>query len=34
MHIDCGREFVTDLLLDWLYLKGMEVHMTTPYSLS
>jgi hypothetical protein len=34
MHIDRGREFVNDLLLNWLYSKGMEVHMTTPYSLS
>ena len=32
MHIDRGREFVNDLLLDWLYSKGMEVHMTAPYS--
>jgi transposase InsO family protein len=32
MRIDRGREFVNDLLLDWLYLKGMEVHMTAPYS--
>jgi hypothetical protein len=32
MRIDHGREFVNDLLLDWLYLKGMEVHMTAPYS--
>jgi hypothetical protein len=32
MRIDCGCEFVNNLLLDWLYLKGMEVHMTAPYS--
>ena len=34
MHIDRRCEFVNDLLLDWLYSKGMEVHMTAPYSLS
>ena len=30
--IDRGCEFVNDLLLKWLHSKGMEVHMTTPYS--
>jgi hypothetical protein len=34
MHIDHGREFINNLLLDWLYSKGMEVYITTPYSLS
>ncbi len=34
MHIDHRHEFVNDLLLNWLHSKGMEVHMTTPYSLS
>jgi hypothetical protein len=32
MRIDRRRKFVNDLLLDWLYSKGMEVHMTAPYS--
>jgi transposase InsO family protein len=32
IHINCGRKFVNDSLLKWLYLKGMEVHMTTPHS--
>jgi len=32
MCINRRHEFVNDLLLDWLYLKGMEVHMTAPYS--
>ena len=34
MRINRGCEFVNDLLRDWLYSKGMEVHMTAPYSLS
>ena len=32
MHVDRGREFVNDSLLEWLYSKGMEVHMTAPHS--
>ncbi len=32
MHIDRGHEFVNDSLLEWLYLKGMEVYMTAPHS--
>jgi hypothetical protein len=32
IRIDRGHEFVNDSLLEWLYLKGMEVHMTTPHS--
>ena len=32
MCINHGHEFVNNLLLDWLYLKGMEVHITAPYS--
>jgi transposase InsO family protein len=32
MHINRRHEFVNNLLLDWLYSKGMEVHMTAPYS--
>jgi len=32
MCIDCRHEFVNNLLLDWLHLKGMEVYMTAPYS--
>jgi len=34
MHIDHRHEFVNNLLVDWLHSKGMEVHMTAPYSLS
>ena len=34
IHIDCRHEFVNDSLLEWLYLKEMEVHMTTSHSLS
>jgi hypothetical protein len=34
IHIDCRHEFINDTLLKWLYLKGMEVYMTAPYSLS
>ncbi len=32
MCIDRGHEFVNNSLLEWLYLKGMEVHMTAPHS--
>jgi hypothetical protein len=32
IHINCGRKFVNDSLLEWLYSKGMEVYMTTPHS--
>jgi tyrosine-protein phosphatase YwqE len=32
IHIDRGHEFVNDSLLEWLYSKGMEVHMTAPHS--
>jgi transposase InsO family protein len=32
IHIDCGCEFINDSLLEWLYSKGMEVHMTAPHS--
>ncbi len=32
MCIDRGHKFVNDSLLEWLYLKGMEVYMTAPYS--
>jgi len=32
MRIDRGREFVNKTLLEWCYLKGMQVHMTAPYS--
>src|SRR6266851_718566 len=34
MRINHGREFVNNSLLEWLYSKGMEVHMTAPHSLS
>jgi len=32
MHIDHGWEFINKNLLQWCYAKGMEVHMTAPYS--
>jgi transposase InsO family protein len=32
IHIDHGHEFVNNSLLEWLYSKGMEVHMTAPHS--
>ncbi len=32
MHIDQGREFINESLLQWCYAKGMEVHMTAPHS--
>jgi len=32
IHIDRRWEFVNDSLLEWLYSKGMEVHMTAPHS--
>ncbi len=32
MHIDRGHKFINDSLLEWLYLKGMKAHMTTPHS--
>src|SRR6266851_2055581 len=32
MRINHGREFVNNSLLEWLYSKGMEVHMTAPHS--
>jgi len=28
IHINHRQKFVNDSLLEWLYLKGMEVHMT------
>lgn len=34
MHINHRHKFVNDSLLEWLYLKGMEVHMTAPYLLA
>jgi len=32
IHINRRHEFVNDTLLEWLYLRGMEVHMTAPHS--
>ena len=32
IRIDRGREFVNDSLLEWLYSRGMEVHITAPHS--
>jgi len=32
MCIDRGHKFVNDSLLEWLYSKGMEAHMTAPHS--
>jgi len=32
MWIDRGRKFVNEMLLEWCYSKGMQVHMTAPYS--
>ena len=32
IRINRGCEFINDSLLEWLYLKGMEVHMTAPHS--
>jgi hypothetical protein len=29
--IDCGHKFINELLLEWCYSKGMEVHKTAPY---
>jgi hypothetical protein len=34
IRIDCGCKFINNFLLEWLYSKGMEVHMTAPHSLS
>ncbi len=31
MRINHGHEFMNDSLLEWLYSKGMEVHMTASY---
>ncbi len=31
MRINCRCEFMNDSLLKWLYLKGMEVHITAPH---
>jgi hypothetical protein len=32
IHIDHRQKFVNDSLLEWLYSKGMKVHMTAPHS--
>jgi transposase InsO family protein len=34
IHIDHRQEFINYSLLEWLYSKGMEVHMTAPHSSS
>jgi len=32
IRIDHGCKFINNSLLEWLYSKGMEVHMTAPHS--